>query len=189
MKFIGLLCGFTAFVLSSCTVSRAPQTPGTGPSGPSVSGTSTPGDRAAVSVAPPNPDLLARLPACNPPPLPSEHEPVDGLLLPEDAAVTRVVAADPATNVFAYVAMTPPQVVASYQDRAGVEVLFGENETTDAEVLITTGDHRLFVKAVAVCDDGSRLAIVVASESAAGGGSVPSPRVSHSPGSAGPVGP
>ncbi len=117
-------------------------------------------------------DPLSALPACTSPP-PGVDEDVDGLLLPDDAVTTQVARQDPLVNVSGYVAMTPAALRLSYADRDDIEVLLSEDEIFEAEMLISDGDHRNFIKATATCNEGSQLLVVVAPEVDAAGLPVP----------------
>ena len=54
-----------------------------------------------------------------------------------------------------------------------ITVLLSENEVYEAELLVTNGKHRTFLKATATCAKGSQVLAVVAPEIAAKGLPVP----------------
>lgn len=122
---------------------------------------------ATPDVRPTGP--LTDLAACGPPPAGKDIEPVEGLVLPAEATITAVNRVDPSVNVLGYVPLTPSQTRRSYGEHDDVRVLSEEDETYDAEVLITTGSHRMFLKVVAVCAQGSQFSAVVAAEADAQG--------------------
>ncbi len=117
-------------------------------------------------------DPLSALPPCATAPA-GVDEDVDGLLLPDAAVTTQVTRQDPLVNVSGYVAMTPEALQLSYADRDDIEVLLSENEIFEAELLISDGDHRNFIKATATCQQGSQVLVVVAPEVDAAGLPVP----------------
>lgn len=113
------------------------------------------------------------LPACGDVPPASADAPA-GLVLPDASAVTSSTPVDPVVNVTGYVALTPSNFRRTFEDREGVELLTVEDETFDMEVLYTDGEHRVYVKALAVCAEGSEFVAVVAPESVAQGQPAPS---------------
>ena len=115
---------------------------------------------------------LLALPEC--PSLPAGlPEEVAGLLLPDDSIITAVQPQDPLTTVQSFVPLTPVQFEAHYADRAGIEVLLTENEVYEAELLVSDGSHRNFLKATATCSTGSQVLAVVAPEVDAEGLPIP----------------
>lgn len=116
---------------------------------------------------------LTALSTCGPPPAAADVELPDGLVLPEESVVTGTTVNGPLTQVRGYAGRTPVEVRAHYEALAGVDVLQAEDEVFEAELLVSDGDHRTYVKAVAVCAQGSTLDVLVAPESAAG--AVPTP--------------
>lgn len=106
---------------------------------------------------------LTALPECESPPA-GREESVAGLLLPEGSVVTTIQPQDPLTTVQATVPLTPVQFEAHYADRAGIEVLVTENEIYEAELLVSDGSHRNFLKARATCSTASQVLAVVAPE-------------------------
>lgn len=95
------------------------------------------------------------------------------LILPPGSVLTSVERQDPVTQVQGYVPMTPVQVRVWFTDQSGLEVIQVEDEVIESEVLVTDGQHRLFVKAQAVCALGSVFVGILAPEEAAG--EVPTP--------------
>ena len=122
---------------------------------------------ATPDVRPTGP--LTDLAPCGAAPAPGGHEPVAGLVLPPQAIVTEVTPLDPTTSVLGYLPLTPSQTRRTYLDREDVRVLTQEDETYDAELLLTTGTHRMYLKILAVCAQGSRFSAVVADEASAQG--------------------
>lgn len=128
------------------------------------------------------PDLsgpLDALPECGPAPEPADVTPPEGLALPEDAVLTGVSTQGPVSQVTAYLPMTPVQTRLYYEGRDDLEQIQLEDEVFEAEVLVSDGSHRTFVKARAVCSQGSEAIAVVAAETAAG--DVPAPAGSPAP--------
>lgn len=98
---------------------------------------------------------------------------VDGLILPDRATITSVVAQDPLTTVEGWVPATPLQVQAGYADLPDLEIITLEDEVWESETLVADGEHRLFVKVQAVCEAGSVFLVVVAPDDQAGALPVP----------------
>ena len=96
----------------------------------------------------------------------------EGLLLPDGAVIQDVTPQGPLVNVTAYVEMTPVQFQQTYDDR-GLEILVSENEIFEAELLVSDGKYRNFLKAAALCKKGSSVLAVVAPEVDAEGLPVP----------------
>jgi hypothetical protein len=145
-----------------------------GPVGPTAA---APADDDLMDGGPPtggiDPALLAPLPALGPcPPTPEGDDAADsdleGLVLPPTAVITQVNDNGPLTQLRGWVERTPVEVRAFYQDgSAGLEVLTIEDEVREAEVLVTDGATRLFVKAQAQCERGSFFVAFLAPASAA----------------------
>lgn len=137
---------------------------------------------AARSPGDVDPALLEPLTAlgpCEPAPPAAEGGPVDGLVLPDGAILTSIEGTGPLTQVQGWIAMTPVQIRVDYQRRGDVEILQVEDEIREAEVLLTNGDRRVFVKAQALCEQASIFVAVVAPADAAD--SVPVPAGSPQP--------
>jgi len=150
--------------------------------------TSTGGAGAAPTVSPPrspgeiDPALLQPLTAlgpCQPAPPAVEGGPVEGLVMPDGAVLTSIEGTGPITQVQGYIPMTPVQIRVDYQRRGDVQILQVEDEIREAEVLLTADDRRVFVKAQALCEEGSLFVAVVAPAEAAD--SVPVPAGSPQP--------
>lgn len=113
-------------------------------------------------------DMLANLPSCDRVPLDADAEvdtPVTGLLLPEDARVTSVVEQGALTTVEATVRMTPLDVRAHYEQRGDIDLLRAEDEVFETEVLMRAQQRRTYLRATALCADGTTLTAVVGPDS------------------------
>lgn len=128
-------------------------------------------DAQPVELNPTGP--IQGLPACASEPAASTEPPVDGVQLPEGAIITKVTPQGPLTTITGYLAMTPVQVRRHYQQREDLEILFIEDEIYEAEILLSDGTYRSFIKALAQCAEGSRFVTVVAPEVDAQGLPVP----------------
>ena len=102
----------------------------------------------------------------------ADGEAPEGLILPEGAVIQKVTPQGPLVNVTAYVPLTPVQFEQTYRD-LDVEILISENEVYEAEMLVSDGTHRNFLKAAALCRQGSSVLAVVAPEVDAEGLPVP----------------
>ncbi|MEW2385687.1 hypothetical protein AB0873_26845 [Micromonospora sp. NPDC047707] len=115
-----------------------------------------------------NRDLLANLPSCDRVPLDQEPEvaaDVPGLVLPDGARVTSVVVQGALTSVEATVRMSPLDVRAHYEQRTDVDLLRIEDEIFETEVLARARDRRMYLRATALCADGTTLTAMVAPDS------------------------
>lgn len=102
-------------------------------------------------------------PCQSPPEAQAEAADVDGLVLPPTGVVTELTAGDPLTQVRGYIQRTPVEIRVFYADgSAGVDVITIEDEVREAEVLMTDGSRRTFIKAQAVCERGSFFVAFVA---------------------------
>ncbi|RIV41510.1 hypothetical protein [Micromonospora radicis] len=113
-------------------------------------------------------DLLANLPSCDRVPLDQEPEvgaEVTGLVLPDGARVTSVVAQGMLTTVEATVRMSPLDVRAHYEQRTDIDLLRIEDEIFETEVLARTQDRRMYLRAGALCADGTTLTVMVGPDS------------------------
>jgi hypothetical protein len=117
---------------------------------------------------------LTALPPCESPPPPADAEPPAGLAFPEGAYIVQVTPQDPLVNVVGWVPMTPIQVRMDYEAREDLHLILNEDEVFEAELLVSDGTHRTYLKANAACDRGSNLLAVVAPEVDADGLPVPS---------------
>lgn len=116
-----------------------------------------------------DPELLAPLRGlgpCDIDPNAIDLEPVDGLVLPPDAVVTERSDDGPLTTVRGYVPFTPVQVRVLYQRDPDLEIVQVEDEIRESETLLDSGPYRLFVKAQAVCEQGSVFIAVLAPRAA-----------------------
>lgn len=124
-------------------------------------------------ATPPGSDPYAGFPPCGDAPEASANtEPVRGLVLPAEATVQATSTAGPLITVNAYVHATPLAIRSELSSTQGVEVLHAEDEVFEAELLLAADGRRSLVKAVAVCDEASRIVAVVGPE---GGEGLPSP--------------
>lgn len=105
-------------------------------------------------------DLLAGLPTCEPQPSPVIAD-VEGLHLPPETVVTSVRRSGPLTQVVGFVALSPVEVRRAYEMRNDLELLQSEDEVFESEVVTADGRHRLYVKALAQCAEGSRVVAIV----------------------------
>lgn len=98
---------------------------------------------------------------------------VTGLRLPPGAEITEVSEDPPLVTVRGLLAATPVQTRVWLESRDGLEILHSEDEIREAELLVGDGAHRMFLKAQAICDQGSIFQAVIAPELA--GDDLPSP--------------
>ncbi|WP_147457361.1 hypothetical protein [Micromonospora sp. CV4] len=114
------------------------------------------------------PGMLANLPSCDRVPLDADAEvdsQVTGLLLPDGARVTSVVEQGALTTVAATIRMTPLDVRAHYEGRGDIDLLRAEDEVFEAEVLMRAQERRTYLRATALCADGTTLTAVVGPDS------------------------
>ncbi|MGQ5261074.1 hypothetical protein ACTWLT_09990 [Micromonospora sp. ZYX-F-536] len=112
--------------------------------------------------------MLANLPSCDRVPLDADAEVdtrVTGLLLPDGARVTSVVEQGALTTVAATIRMTPLDVRAHYESRGDIDLLRAEDEVFEAEVLMRAQERRTYLRATALCADGTTLTAVVGPDS------------------------
>lgn len=119
-------------------------------------------DPQAVTSPGPTDGPLPGLPRCGPPPSPRGGQ-VAGLVLPPGTVVTDVAQTGPNTSVQGYLEQTPVQVRQFYEQLAGIDLISLEDEGFEAEALYDRGPARVYVKARAICGEGSRLFAVVGS--------------------------
>ena len=133
-----------------------------------------PSGRAAVPPAPPlqaSPGPLLELGPCSsPPPATAGGADGHGTTLPPGAVVTDVRREGGQTNVFGYVPMTPSQVRYFYETSSLLRITIFEDETVDAELDMTDGRTRTFLRLVARCELGSDFIAIVSDEVAPAGG-------------------
>lgn len=123
---------------------------------------------------------FSSLPACAEQPSPPPLDEVPGLTLPEAATVFSVYEVGSLTQAEGVIEMTPLEVRAYYEDHADLDVVTIEDERVEAEVLVSDGTHRLFVKAQIACATGSNFTATVGTEAEAE--AMPTPAGSPPPG-------
>jgi hypothetical protein len=112
--------------------------------------------------------MLANLPSCDRVPLDEGAEvaaEVTGLVLPDGARVTSTVQQGALTTVEATIRLTPLDVRAHYQSRDDVDLLSAEDEIFESEVLLRAQQRRMYLRATALCADGTALTAVVGPDS------------------------
>lgn len=109
---------------------------------------------------------LTALPECAPAPPEVEVDPglLEGAELPEGAVLTSALAQDPIVNLTAYVDGTPVEVRNEFELRRGIDIIVIEDEVFEAELLVSNGTHRTYLRVGATCSTGSTLIAVVAPE-------------------------
>ncbi|GAA3730453.1 hypothetical protein GCM10022225_10280 [Plantactinospora mayteni] len=115
-----------------------------------------------------NQALLANLPSCDRVPMDEGTEvlaEVAGLVLPPGARVTSTAVQGVLTTVEATIRLTPLDVRAHYQQRTDIELLSVEDEVFESEVLLRAQDRRTYLRATALCADGTALTAVVGPDS------------------------
>ncbi len=124
----------------------------------STSGQVTPSPLTTPTAIEIAPELLGPLPMlgpCQPVTDPALGVDVPGLVLPEGAFLLEVTEQDPLVNVRGYVPLTPILFQLTYRERPELEMISVENEIQESETLYSDGQHRVFMKAAAVCELGS----------------------------------
>ena len=119
------------------------------------------------------------LPICEQQPSPPVLRDVPGLTLPDEATVFSMQRLGPVTQAEGVVEMTPVDVRAYYEARDDLQLLSVEDERVEAEILVTDGTHRMFVKAQILCATASNFTATVGKESDAG--AVPTPAGTPAP--------
>jgi hypothetical protein len=143
---VAVLTAIVAVTLAAC-----------GGSGDDPAGQGGPGDA-----------MLANLPSCDRVPLdeaPEMDDPVDGLVLPDGARVTSVVEQGALVSVEGSIRMTPLDLRADYEGRSDVELLRIEDEVFETEVLLRAAGRRMYLRATALCADGTALMAVIGPDS------------------------
>ncbi|HEY8451105.1 MAG: hypothetical protein FWJ70_10720 [Micromonosporaceae bacterium] len=128
----------------------------------------TDGQRQDEGATDPARAMLANLPACDRVSLPEDagvDADVRGLVLPDGAQVTSVLEQGALTTVEATVRMTPLDVRAHYEARDDVDLLRIEDEIFETEVLLRAQQRRMYLRATALCADGTALTAVVGPDS------------------------
>lgn len=127
-------------------------------------------DDAAAAAA------LAALPACTGEELPAPEEPIvvpDGARLPEGIVLSERLDEGALVQLTGFVARTPVEIRAAYAAREDLERITLEDEVFEAEILVSDGEVRTYVRATALCATGSAVIAVVAAEEDAGAVPVP----------------
>ena len=122
---------------------------------------------------------FSSLPVCAKQPSPPPLDTVPGLTLPDQATVFSVYDVGQLTQAEGMVEMTPVEVRTFYEGRDDLEVLNVEDERVEAEILVTDGTHRMFVKAQIACATASNFTATVGTEAQAG--AMPTPAGSPAP--------
>lgn len=107
---------------------------------------------------------LTALSECGALPAPAEVPVPDGAQLPDGAVVTSSLEQGPLVNVTAEVHTTPVNIRLAYEARDDLELIVVEDEVFEAELLVSDGTHRTYIKASATCQTGSTVLAVVAPE-------------------------
>lgn len=121
----------------------------------------TPESGGPASPAALSPTALP-LPRCGKPPSPAPGAAPAGAIVPPGTTLTAVRDQPPITQLNGYVEMTPVQVREWVEARDDLVIKHAEDEGFESELLVTAGDHSIFVKAQAVCATASLLAEVIA---------------------------
>lgn len=131
----------------------------TGEVAPGPSGTANVGVSTATRIA----TVLGRLPACEEPG-PGMSVDVDGLILPSGSVITDVTEEGNLTTVTAKVPLNPVEVrqFYEYQNLGVLKTIMVEDEILEAEALVESRTHRMYVKAQAICPEASTVYVVVA---------------------------
>ena len=122
---------------------------------------------------------FSSLPVCAEQPPQPPVDQVDGLTLPDEATVFSVYDVGTLTQAEGMVDLTPVEVRAYYEGREDLQVLNIEDERVEAEILVTDGTHRMFVKAQIACATASNFTATVGTEAEAG--AMPTPAGSPAP--------
>ena len=142
------------------------------------------GGRADASPTPgPPEDVFQQFPECPATRPGKKVGTVRGLLLPEGTEVYTVRRQGPITTVQGFVMMTPIEIREFYESKPNIQILVGEDEIVESELLFSNGKVRNFVKARAACRDGSDIVTVIARELTAlpAPSGAPSPSASPAP--------
>ena len=119
------------------------------------------------------------LPPCGKPPSEDPTKPPPGAVMPPTARLTAVRDQLPLVQLNGYVESTPVAVREWIESQPDLTVVVSEDEGYESELLVTDGTWRTFVKARAVCAEGSLLAEVIAPEDSAA--ALPTPAGSPAP--------
>lgn len=105
-------------------------------------------DAAATPVQP-------RLPECVPPTPPGPVEVGPKVPLLDEMIPTSSRTSGSMHQVSGWIARTPREVRAAYENLPGLTLVTSEDEVFEAELLFGAGDRRVYVKANSVCEGGS----------------------------------
>ena len=119
------------------------------------------------------------LPPCGQPPSPDPDPPPPGAVVPPGARITAVREQPPVVQLNGYVESTPQQVRTWVEQRAGLEIVSVHEEPGEAQLLVTDGTWKTFVKARAICDGASLLAQVITGQDS--DAVIPTPKGSPAP--------
>lgn len=136
-----------------------------------------PGAAPAPSAAPPT--FALNLPPCGKPPSPDPDPPPPGAVVPPGTVITATREQPPLLQLNGYVASTPRAIRTWIEAQPDLEVVSSEDEGYESELLVSDGTWRTFVKARAICDEGSLLAEVIAPEDS--GAVLPTPAGTAAP--------
>jgi hypothetical protein len=126
------------------------------------------GGSGSQNTGGPAEEMLANLPSCDRVPLdeaPEVDADVTGLVLPDDARLTSVLEQGSLTSVDGTIRMTPLDLRADYENRSDLDVVRIEDEIFETEVLIRADGRRMYLRATALCADGTALTAVVGPDS------------------------
>ena len=130
---------------------------------------------ALVGCAAPQPDAAPThnptgafelLAPCEPMPSGAQAD-VAGLYLPDEAVVLSVTPFGPLTHAEGLVDLNPVEVRRHYEARDDLEIISIEDEGFESEVLVSDGEHRMYLMAQVACATGSQFAATVGDEEAA----------------------
>jgi hypothetical protein len=116
---------------------------------------------------------MSSLPECAPQPSPPPLPDVPGLTLPDEATVFSVYEVGALTQAEGMVELSPLEVRAYYEQRDDLQLLVVEDERVEAEILVSDGTHRMFVKAQVACATASNFTATVGREEDSGAMPVP----------------
>ena len=111
---------------------------------------------------------------CPSPPAPGDvpEGSLEGFVLPPEVITRQVRSSGDITNLIGYIARTPLEVRAFYEDLEEGQIVNLEDEVIETEVLIVNGEHNTFARFSAICERGSRVVALVGSRGSSG---IPTP--------------
>ncbi|MPZ72541.1 MAG: hypothetical protein GEU74_04815 [Nitriliruptorales bacterium] len=118
------------------------------------------------AAAPSGPDAqseaAAALPACGKPPSPAPDAPPGGAVIPPRTRLTAVRENPPLAQLNGYIESTPAEVRqwVDSQEELTVEQAHATNH--ESQLLVSDGEHTVFIRLSAVCDNALLLAEVIA---------------------------